>query len=74
LRANLVNEIDTLQLFHGAVTGVGQIYFADKFISSILCLLAMLLHSPLLAGWSLFGSALGAIMALAFGAPLQVSV
>lgn len=59
-------------MLQGAFIGVGQIFFASNWLSSVFMLLGMAFCSRLLALCALASSIAGALTGLAVGAPLSV--
>lgn len=47
--------------------GLGQVLFLDSALASVLCLIAIMIHSFKMAVWAIFASALSVIFALSLG-------
>ncbi len=65
-----IGEFEVVKFIQGAFIGVGQVFFASHWLSSILILLGMFVCSRFLALIALVSSIAGAVVGLAFGAPL----
>ncbi|GAB6989674.1 urea transporter [Paenibacillus pini] len=62
----------TLNLFHGLVNGIGQVYFQDKIWSGILILIGVFWASWKFGLYAVIGTAVGWLTAYGFGAEVSL--